>query len=432
MNTDPFCACGTAAHFNRRTLLKAGSLAGLTWLTPLARLLADEAAKVPRGKPAKSVILLWLAGGPSQLETFDPHPGKQIAYGTGAIKTAAKGIQLANGLPRMAEVMNDVSIVRSLSSREGDHERAFYNIKTGYRINPTVVHASLGSIIVHELPTPEVLLPTHISIIPNQWPARGGYLGAQYDAFRVGDPINPVPDMKSRVSSKRDQSRMASLDVVERAFAHGRIKDLETGRTFHRSTIARARTLMSSQQLKAFNVSEVPKSEKEPYGDEPFGRACLAARRLIEEGVRCVEVTLKGWDTHLNNHEGQAVQTQILDPAFSALIKDLKQRGLLDSTLVLCGGEFGRTPKQNALEGRDHWPHGFSVAMAGGGIQGGRIVGATDPTGESKKPDNKKAVEDLHATVLHCLGINPKKTVMTDVGRPITFAQGDVITELLA
>jgi uncharacterized protein (DUF1501 family) len=432
MNTDQFCACGSADHLNRRTLLKAAGLTGLSWLTPVSKILAAEAEKAPRGKPAKSVIMLWLAGGPSQLETFDPHPGKKIAYGTGAIPTAAKGIRLAHGLPLTAEVMNDVSIVRSLTSKEGDHERAFYNVKTGYRINPTVVHASLGSIITHELPTPELLLPTHISIIPNQWPARGGYLGAQYDAFRVDDPIKPVPDLTSHVSTERDRTRLASLDVVERAFARGRIRDLETGRTLHRATIDRARTLMTSKQLEAFNVSDVPDSEKEPYGNNRFGRGCLAARRLIEEGVRCVEVTLNGWDTHVNNKEGQATQIKILDPAFSALIKDLKQRGLLDSTLVVCGGEFGRTPKQNPLDGRDHWPHGFSIAMAGGGIQGGRIVGATDPTGESKEPENMKPIEDLHSTILHCLGIDPKKTVMTDVGRPLAFAEGDVIHELLA
>ena len=328
--------------------------------------------------------------------------------------------------------MSDVSLVRSVTSKEGDHERATYNVKTGYRINPTIVHASVGSIIMHELPNPDITIPTHISIIPNQWPNRGGYLGAEYDAFRVGDPIKPVPDVTLNVSEARDNQRMASLDVVERAFARGRIKDLETGRTLHRSTIDRARTMMTSEQLKAFDVSNVPATEKEPYGDTRFGRGCLAARRLIEQGVRCVEVTLKGWDTHVNNKEGQVTQNNILDPAFSALIKDLKQRGLLESTLVVCGGEFGRTPKQNPLEGRDHWPHGFSVAMAGGGIKGGRIIGATDPEGESKEPEDKKLVEDIHATILHSVGIDHEKEMMTDVGRPMTFSEGSVIEELLA
>lgn len=431
MNTNEHHACGTPDHLNRRTLLKAAGLAGLSWMTPLSHSLALNAEKAPKGKPAKSVIMLWMAGGPSQLETFDPQPGKRIAYGGRAIKTSAKGIQIAAGLPRTAEVMNDVSLIRSVTSREGDHERATYNVKTGYRINPTIVHASIGSIITHELPNPDILIPTHVSIIPNQWPNRGGYLGAEYDAFRVDDPIKSVPDVSLNVPPARDDSRMASLDVVERAFAKGRIKDLETGRTQHRSTIDRARTMMSSDQLKAFDVSSVSESERALYGDSRFGRGCLAARRLIEEGVRCVEVTLNGWDTHVNNKEGHVTQNDQLDPAFSALIKDLKQRNLLESTVVICGGEFGRTPKQNPLEGRDHWPHGFTVAMAGGGIQGGRVIGATDPAGESKEPEDKKQVEDIHATALHCLGIDPEKELMTDVGRPMAFSEGNILKELL-
>ena len=431
MNANDFSPCGTSDHFHRRTLLKAAGLAGLSWMTPVSQILAREAEQAPKGKPAKSVIMLWLAGGPSQLETFDPHPGKPIAYDTKAIKTAAREIQLAHGLPQTAEIMEDVSIVRSLKSKEGDHERAFYNVKTGYRINPTMVHASLGSIIAHERPTPELMIPTHISIVPNQFPARGGYLGAHYDAFRVADPIKPVPDVTLRVSEERDQRRRKGLDILEASFARGRIKNLESERTLHRASMERARTLMTSKQLEAFNVSDVPKSERDPYGNHRFGRGCLAAVRLIQEGVRCVEVTLTGWDTHTNNSEGQAVQTKILDPAFSALIKDLKRRNLLDSTLVVCGGEFGRTPKQNPLGGRDHWPHGFSVALAGGGIQGGRVVGATDPEGVSETPDNEKPIEDLHSTILHALGINPAKEIMTDVGRPLALAQGKVIHELL-
>ncbi|MGB0580195.1 MAG: DUF1501 domain-containing protein [Limisphaerales bacterium] len=432
MNTNEFSPCGTSDHFNRRTLLKAAGLTGLSWMTPLSQVLAREAEQAPKGKPAKSVIMLWMGGGPSQIETFDPHPGQRIAYDTKAIKTSAKGVQIAHGLPQTAEVMEDISLVRSLKSKEGDHERAIYNVKTGYRINPTVVHASLGSIIAHERRTPELLIPTHISIIPNQFPARGGYLGAHYDAFRCADPIKPVPDVSLRVSEERDQRRREGLDILEGSFARGRIADLEAKRTLHRQTMDRARTLMTSKQLEAFNVSDVPKSERELYGDTRFGRGCLAAVRLIQEGVRCVEVTLTGWDTHANNTEGQAVQNKILDPAFSALIKDLKKRGLLESTLVVCGGEFGRTPKQNPVGGRDHWPHGFSMALAGGGIKGGRVIGATDPNGVSEEPDDQREVEDLHTTILYSLGIRPQKEIMTDVGRPLKLAQGKVIHELLA
>jgi uncharacterized protein (DUF1501 family) len=153
--------------------------------------------------------------------------------------------------------------------------------------------------------------------------------------------------------------------------------------------------------------------------------------RLIETGVRCVEVTLGGWDTHVNNHELQRKRVSVLDPAFAALIRDLKERNLLDSTVVLCGGEFGRTPRLNAVGGRDHWPYAFSVALSGGGIRGGRVIGASDPEGEKKEPDHPVKVQDIHATIQHTLGINPEKELITPVGRPLALSDGNVINELL-
>ncbi|MFA6546334.1 MAG: DUF1501 domain-containing protein, partial [Limisphaerales bacterium] len=199
--------CGGADHLSRRTLLKAAGVGGLAWLTPLADLLALDTERAPKGRPARSVILLWLAGGPSQLETFDPHPGSGIAAGTGAIQTALKGVQFAPGLEETAGVMGDVSLVRSMVSKEGDHERAVYNIKTGYRPNPTLVHPSIGAILCHELPDAKIEIPTHISILPNQWPARGGFFGADYDAFQVEDPVKPVPDVTTQIPPARQEQR---------------------------------------------------------------------------------------------------------------------------------------------------------------------------------------------------------------------------------
>jgi uncharacterized protein (DUF1501 family) len=194
----------------------------------------------------------------------------------------------------------------------------------------------------------------------------------------------------------------------------------------------KAQQMMTSDQVKAFDVSQVPLAERRAYGETPFGRSCLAAIRLIEAGVRCVEVTLGGWDTHANNLAGQAAQCAILDPAYATLIKQLRQRGLLEDTLVICGGEFGRTPKINLLEGRDHWPTGFSMLVAGGGFAAGRVVGATDPSGEKKEPENPVKVEDLHATVQHLLGISANLEIQTPVGRPIKLSEGTVRKELLA
>ena len=423
--------CGTSDHVSRRTLLKTAGLAGLAWLTPLSQLLAVEEEK-SRGQHARSVIVLWLAGGPSQLETFDPHPGSPIAHGTAAIRSSLKGAQLAAGLEQTAGILEHLSLIRSVVSKEGDHERATYNLQTGYRPTPTLVHPSIGAIIHHELPAAPIEIPTHVSILPAQWPSNGGYFGAAYDPFKCGDPAEPIPDLTSSIDPVRRAARLRHLDVVEAQFARGRSLDLGATTTLHRLTLEKALRMMGSEQVKAFDLSTVPAKERLAYGETAFARGCLAARRLIEAGVRCVEVTLGGWDTHTNNHEGQGRLVKVLDPALAALISDLKQRDLLNQTIVLCGGEFGRTPTLNPFGGRDHWPHGFSIAIAGGGIRSGQVVGATDPRGESKEPSDPVGVEDIHATVLSALGVNPEKELVTPIGRPMALSDGQVIHALLA
>lgn len=425
--------CGAAAHMTRRTLLKTVGAAGLSaWLTPVSQWLARAEESGPKGKPARSVIILWMAGAPSQLETFDPHPGSKIAHGSKAIRTSQKGVWIGEGFQELAGLMEEITLVRSVVSQEADHERAVYNMKTGYRPSPTVVHPSIGGVVCHQLSDPGLDIPRHVSILPDQWPARGGYLGAEYDAFHVHDPKGPIQDVSPLVPRDRMDRRLADLSVVEGTFGRGRPANLDSTTTLHQLTIARALKMMSSDQLAAFDVNKAPASQLAAYGDSPFGRGCLAALRLIESGVRCVEVTLGGWDTHVNNHALQAGRIKILDPAFAALVRDLKARSLLDSTVVLCGGEFGRTPNLNPVAGRDHWPHGFSVAMVGGGIRPGWVMGATDPEGEKKTPDQPVRVQDLHATIQHALGINPEKELITPVGRPLALSDGRVIRELIA
>lgn len=430
--SDPFRACGSRDHLTRRALMKGAGAAGLTWLTPVSEMLALEAAHTPGGRPARSLILLWLGGAASQLDTFDPHSKTKIGGGVKTIGTAIPGVEFAAGLEQTASVLEDVTVIRSMTTKEGDHQRAVYNIKTGYRPDPTLVHPSIGSIVCHELPGMRIDIPTHVSIMPGQMPARGGFLGAQYDAFQIYDPANAVPDVSPRGGPERLDQRLDHLSVVERAFARGRRPDLDAAKTLHQHTIENARRMMSSEQLKAFEVSEASAADREAYGDHPFGRGCLAARQLIESGVRCVEVTLGGWDTHANNLEGQATQVALLDSAYASLIRDLKRRGLLEHTIVLCGGEFGRTPKINGLEGRDHWPHAFSMLVAGGGFAGGRVIGATDPEGEKEEPSDPVRVSDLHATVQHLLGIRSEKEIMTAIGRPIALSEGRVMDNLLA
>lgn len=439
--------CGGSEHFNRRSLLKATALVGgASWITTVAERLARAGEAAPRDQQPLSLIVLWLAGGPSQLETFDPHFDANVADGKSnvggqvkAIKTRASNIQIGAGLPLLAEQMDKVALIRSVTSKEGDHERATYNVKNGYRIDPTLIHPSLGSILCHETQD-NVEIPRHISILPNQWPARGGYLGDQFDAFKTFDPIGPVPDVVARVDANRVARRRADLDVVENVFARRRRKQLEEGKTLHRASVDAALRMMDSEHLAAFDVKKTPQSLRDEFGDSPFGRGCLAALQLIEVGVRCVEVTLDGFDSHANNLEVQNARLKDLDPAFSALLKHLAERKLLDRTLVMCGGEFGRTPKVNPLQGRDHWPHGFSIALAGANIIGGRVVGETaaqpvlDEKDKLKDVPDPRPVEDVHATILTALGLNPKKELLTPINRPLSLSpvEGKVIGEILA
>jgi uncharacterized protein (DUF1501 family) len=411
-------------HVHRRGFLGA---AGLAWLTPLSTALARAAEK--EKSPAKSVIVLWMGGGPSQLETFDPKPGTNIAAGTTAIDTTVKGVQLASGLDRLAGEMRHVALVRSLVSKEGDHERGTYTLKTGYRPDPTVTHPSLGAIVCHDLPGTGVEIPRHVSILPNEWPARGGLLGAEFDAFKVYDPADKVPDVTPHVASDRFEQRLNDLKVVDSAFAKGR--GARVAGTGHKETMDRARRMMSSDQLRAFDVSREPASVRNDYGDSPFGRGCLAARRLIEVGVRCVEVTLSGWDSHANNHEICTRLKGILDPALAALLRDLAERDTLKDTVIVCVGEFGRTPNLNPLAGRDHWPHNFSAALAGGGIRGGVVVGESDPEG-GKHSKDEQPIANLHATILKALGIDWEKNLRGPLGRTVPRSQGQPIGALLS
>lgn len=413
------------SSFDRRHLLTGVGAAGLGWLTPLGTILA-RASECEKGS-AQSVIVLWMSGGPSQLETFDPKPGTNIAGGTRAIDTAKKGVQLAEGFERLADQMEQVSLVRSLWSQEGDHERGTYTLKTGYRPDPTVTHPSLGAIICHDLPNAGTEIPRHISILPGQWPARGGFLGAEFDAFKMYDPADKVPDVSPHVAQERFDQRLKDLEVVEDAFARGR--GARIAATGHKDTMERARKMMSSEQLQAFDVSREPASVKKEYGETPFGRGCLAARRLLDVGVRCVEVTLDGWDSHANNHQIHSRLAGVLDPAFAALISDLKKRDTLKNTIVLCVGEFGRTPIVNALGGRDHWPHTFSAAIAGGGIHGGVVVGETDPEG-GKLAKGRVPVADLHATIMKALGIDWEQTMKTSIRRTVRRSEGKAIEGL--
>ncbi|QDT03451.1 hypothetical protein K227x_18350 [Rubripirellula lacrimiformis] len=433
----PIELCDASAHLSRRTLLGAGG--GALMMSSIARTLAmaDERGVTDPAKP-RNVILIWCEGAPSQLETFDPHVGTKIGGDVKAIDTTIPGIQISDLLPQTAQQMHLTSLVRSVVSKEGDHARAVYNIKTGYRLDPTLRHPAIGSVLCHASES-GADIPRHISILPGQSPSRGGYLGAAYDAFKINDPAGPVPDITRRVDQDRFDRRIDDLyNVVENEFRRGRLAKLESARTLHTTATDSALRMMSSDQLGAFDVSDEPREVREAFGDTPFGRGCLAATRLIEVGARCVEVTLSGWDSHITNHTLQSAACQKLDPALASLLQRLKDRDLLDSTLVVCGGEFGRTPTHNPAEGRDHWPHGFSTLLAGCGIRRGHVHGATspDPKLDPAKPlgdvSDAVTVADLHATILSALDIPYDEELDTPIGRPIKRSEGQPIQSIMA
>lgn len=374
----------------------------------------------------KSLIVLWMAGGPSQLETFDPHAGLSQVE---SIKTAISGVQIANLLPQMAEEIQHLNIVRSMMSKEGDHERGTYLLKTGYRPDPTLRHPTLGAIVEHELPKNGVEIPRHVTLGPTEWPMWGGFLGAEHDAFKVYDPGRELHNMQHYRPDDSQKRRMENLSVLEQTFAQGR--KLQTKKTLHQDAINRALMMMSSKQLKAFKIDDEPEAMRKAYGDSTFGRGCLVARRLIEEGVRSVEVSLNGWDSHAANLKNQSANIKDLDPAFATLVKDLRERDLLQSTVVLWIGEFGRTPAINPAGGRDHWPTGFSCVVGGGGLRSGLVLGETDPVNAKTTPSDPVEVADLYATILQTLGIEYAKEMITPIGRPMTFSSGKPISKLL-
>ncbi|MEM6472974.1 MAG: DUF1501 domain-containing protein [Planctomycetota bacterium] len=428
--------CNPHAHLSRRTLLGAG--VGGSMLSALAGRLAHatESGQTDPSRP-KSVILLWLEGGPSQLETFDPHPGTKIGGDAKGVQSSIKGVEVSDTLSRTAEKLHLGSLVRSVTSKEGDHERAIYNVKTGYRPDPTLVHPSIGSILCHEFPA-ELDIPRHVSITPGGSPATGGYLGPVFDAFKMGDPRNPVPDLTSPIADERFAKRMKDLEILEQNFRRGRLRDLDQRRTLHQSATEAALRMMTSDQIDAFDVSNEPSEVLESYGDTAFGRGCLAATRLIRAGVRCVEVTLGGWDSHVTNHTLQSSACETLDAALAALLTQLEELDMLETTLVVCGGEFGRTPQINAAEGRDHWPHGFSTFLAGCGIRKGGVFGETaarpklnadKPLGDVKNP---VTVADLHATILDALDVDFEHELDTPIGRPLKRSEGSPIRQVLA
>lgn len=410
----------------RDFLVGVSGFAGLAAAHALSRQRRAFAAAPPPPARASACILLWLNGGPSHVDTFDPKPGNSRFK---TLTTRESRITLCEHLPQLADVAQHLAIVRGMTSREGNHDRAQHLVHTGYAPNPTVAYPSLGGWVAHEIGDPNVDLPAFVSINGPSFSA--GFLGVQYNPFIVAKVKEPLAntDYPQNVNMVRFLKRKQALDAIEDDFAartgDGKIK----GR---RAVYARAIRMMYAPRLKAFDLADEPDATLRAYGDSDFGRGCLMARRLVENGVRFVEVVLDGWDTHKDNFGKTQKLMGALDPAMATLLRELDERGRLGSTLVMCMGEFGRTPKINADDGRDHHPAAWSAVLAGGGVRGGVVVGATSDDGD-KVVSRPTTVPELMATAATLLGLDPDKSLATPLGRPVALTDGGKpIRELLA
>lgn len=428
-------------NMTRRDFVKVGTIGFLGLSLGMTDLFRMEAALAQSGgkAQAKSVILLWLDGGPSQYDTFDPKltAPAGIKSEFGVIKTSVPGLEICELMPQMAKVMDRVTLVRTLSHSEGAHERACHTLLTGWHPNPSLVYPAIGSVVAKELGSVGAM-PPYIAI-PGSGFAFGygqsGYLEAAFNPFSVGGDPNSkefsVRDvaLPGGVTAERLDGRRTLLQTLDSAFKRfDKTAEARSRDKFYQ----RAYDMISSPAAKkAFSIHEEPDPVRDRYGRHTFGQGCLLARRLVEAGVRFVTVSHGGWDTHSDN--GKAAKGWLvppLDQGLSALIEDLHQRGLLKDTLVVCMGEFGRTPQINPLAGRDHWPNTGCAVFAGAGVPGGQVIGQTDDKGAEPK-DRKISPEDIATTLYTKLGIATEKFYVTPQDRPVKIVDnGAYIKEL--
>jgi len=398
--------------------------AASNWLNILAARAAETRT------PSKNCILLWMDGGPSHKDTFDLRPGTPNGGPYQQIQTAVPGIQISEHFPQFARLTNHAAIIRSMSTPEGAHARAKYNLHTGYREGQGgIVYPSIGSIVSKELGDENFPLPSFVSIGNRAYGA--GFLGARHQPLVVNQASRGVENLRAGINQTQFNDRVNLLEELESGFQRNHNANTATA---HTTTVQRAVTLMRDTGAQAFDISREPAASAAPYGTGAFGQGCLMARRLVEAGVKFVEVTLGGCDTHQNNFERVRQLSAQVDPAMSALIRDLRDRRMLDNTLVIWMGDFGRTPRINARgaqPGRDHYPRAWSSVMVGGGIRGGQVIGRTDAEAATVV-DRPVSTLDFMATVCRTLGIDHNKQNQAANGRPIRIVDrpANVISQL--
>ncbi|HEY1189316.1 MAG TPA: DUF1501 domain-containing protein [Gemmata sp.] len=435
-----FHVSGSALHagLSRRDCLRL-SAAGAVGVSQSGWLQALAAGATDDPKRHKSVILLWMNGGPATIDLWDLKPGSATGGPFKEIE-AAPGMKISEHLPNLAKRGKELALIRSMATREGDHQRARIVGLTGYTPTGAIQFPALGALVAHEFDDPKADLPGFVSIGGRAGGIGGGFLGPRFGPLVVGGDRGDrgaaaadlkVPDLErpEGVSTEAHTKRLDLLSGLEQDFAPG--KGHPVAETMKAAT-DRAVRLMRPEAAAAFRLEDEKPASREAYGRGTFAQGCLLARRLVERGVAFVEVTLDGWDTHNNNFERVKALSGTLDTAFAALLADLKDRGLLDSTLVVCMGEFGRTPKINGQNGRDHWPASWAAVLAGAGIKGGQVVGKTSADGTQVESAPTRT-PDLIATVVKAIGLDPMKQNMSNVSRPIRLADpsGKPIKELL-
>ena len=425
------CLSPTDAVLKRRDFLRVGSLGllgiNLSQYLRLKSVMAAAGVDVEKKARAKAVILLLLEGGPSQVDTWDPKRNS----GFKAISTNVPGIQVSELLPQTARHMEKLALIRSMKTEEIDHPEATHYLITGHRINPAMQFPSVGSILTKEL-SPRGSVPPYV-VIPelselHQPYFKAAFAGAQYDPMVVPDPSKenfeiPNLSLPKSISRERVAHRRSFLEVVDHAYRSA-MERVEYSKmdTF---TDQALNMILSPEVRAAFDLSVESEKTKDAYGRHPFGQSVLLARRLVEAGSRFVTAAgygHSGWDTHSNNDKDLREKLMPhMDRALSTLLEDLRQKGLLESTIVLVSGEFGRTPHVNPANGRDHWPFCWSLALGGGGIQGGQVIGASDERG-AQVAERMVTMGDVFATIYKAFGIDWEKTYMTPIGRPIKIA----------
>jgi len=379
-------------------------------------------------KRRKSAILLWMGGGPSTMDIWDLKPGASTGGPFKPISTSGD-VQISEHMPLMAKQMHNMAIIRSMSTREADHGRGRYYMHTGYVPNPNVEHPSYGAVLSHELidQRAELEIPPFITVGGGS--IGPGFLGMAWAPFTVNSN-GQVRNLEMGLDDDRLYQRMAALDLIEKGFISQK-RGLAAEN--HQKILKKTLNLMTSEQMEAFKVNKEPPEVLERYGNNGFGKGCLMARRLVEQGVPFIEVDNGGWDNHSNIHTTLAdTKLPLIDKAMSALVEDLDQRGLLEDTAIIWMGEFSRTPRINGNAGRDHWARSWSVVVGGGGMNGGIAVGATNEDG-TRVDTEPYTSQDVMASICKALGISLQTTFTSNSGRPMKIANsGKVIKELFS